>query len=539
MKHHKFTTAALLLSLTLCSCEDFLNTVPKDALTPPTTWKTPDDVDKFVVGCYDGWIEAWTIMYWDAASDLAYNNFPWEGFTVLGNGSMTAGNPGSSFYDFSNVQRCDVVLDNIDKVAFSDDSRKKDLIAQVRTLRAYDYFFMNFLYGGVPIVKYFTSAEEAQVPRETEEKVKQYVYDEIDAAIPDLKDVPAARGRVAKGAALAIKMRSALYWGDYQRAKEAAKEIIELKQYDLEPVYSDLFTLAGRDSKEIILATQCIPSTHTNGTVGQFYNNGDGGWSSVVPTKNLVDLYEMADGQTKEESVNYDPTHPFKGRDPRLAMTVLYPGASLEDGGIFNTLDKNLPSSNANPNYPTAADNSSKTALTWVKYLYPMSQYSDIWDTGCSPIVFRYADVLLTYAEASNELDGPSTEVYDMLDKIRLRAGMPAVDRNKYDTKETLRTFIRRERSVELAGEGLRRADLLRWKDDAGKMMAETVMNQPLLRYVGSVDYSQPDPELRATVKPGEEAVVEERQFKPYNRYLPIPQDNMDKNPKLTQNLGY
>ncbi|MDR0937886.1 MAG: RagB/SusD family nutrient uptake outer membrane protein [Mediterranea sp.] len=531
------TTAALLWSL--ASCESFLDTVPKDGLTPPTTWKTPGDAEKFAVGCYDDWISSWTFMYWDAASDLAYNNFAWEGFTVLGNGSMTAGDVGTSFYDYTNIQKCDVFLDNVDKVEFGDANQKKDLVAQVRAIRAYDYFFMNFWYGGVPIIKYFTTAAEAQLPRETEDKVKQYVYEEIDAAIADINLTPAARGRVAKGAALAIKMRSALYWGDYQRAKDAAEQIKALNQYDLEPNYANLFDLGGRDSKEIILAMQHIPTTYGNGTVGQFYNNGDGGWSSVVPTKNLVDLYEMSDGQTKEESPNYDPAHPFKGRDPRMAMTVLFPGADVDGGSIFNTLDKILPGGQDNPNHPGAADNSSKTALTWVKYLYPMSQYEDIWDTGCSPIIFRYADVLLTHAEASNELEGPSTVVYDELDRIRLRAGMPVVDRGKYATKEALRTFIRRERSVELAGEGLRRADLVRWKDDAGKMVAETVMNQPLLRYVGTVNYNEPDPYLRATVTPGSEEVVENRQFKATNRYLPIPQGSLDNNPQLKQNPGY
>jgi hypothetical protein len=534
---HIFKLAAVVLLLGISSCEDFLNTIPKDQLVPSTTWKTPDDANKFLVGCYDGCFEGWIAMYWDSASDFGYNNFQWEGFKSIGNGSLTAGDTGQSFYDFTTVQRCNVFLKNIDNVEFTNDKQKKDMVAQVRIIRAYKYFVMNFLYGGVPIVEYYETADQAKGPRKTEAEVKAYVYKELDEATPDLNDAPAIRGRIAKGAALAIKMRAALCWGDYQLAKDAADAIVALKQYDLEPVYGDLFTLDGRDSKEIIVAAQQTPTTYANGTLGQFYNNSVGGWSSVVPTKNLIDLYEMADGQTKEESAAYDPVHPFKGRDPRMAMTVLFPGEEI-DGTVVNTLDETI-GGKTNADYPSAADNASKTGLTWYKYQYPMDQYPDVWDSGCSPIIFRYADVLLTLAETTNELSGPSSEVYGWLDKVRKRSGMPAVDRTKYANQETLRELIRRERSIELAGEGLRYFDILRWKDAAGKMVAETVRNGALMRWTGTVDATETDPFMRATMKVGGDELIENRSFKPYNRYLPIPQSNRDNNPELTQNPGY
>ena len=165
----------------------------------------------------------------------------------------------------------------------------------------------------------YNSADEAKVPRKSEEEVKNYVNTELDTAIGELNASPSERGRIAKGAAMAIRMRSALYYGDYVKAKEMAEAIMNLKQYDLEPDYSNLFKVAGQDSKEIILAVQYVNSTLELGTIGQMYNNGDGGWSSIVPTQNLVDTYEMADGLTKEESGSYDPNHPFAGRDPRIA----------------------------------------------------------------------------------------------------------------------------------------------------------------------------------------------------------------------------
>ncbi|MDR2691047.1 MAG: RagB/SusD family nutrient uptake outer membrane protein [Dysgonamonadaceae bacterium] len=525
------------MALLLCaSCSDFLDTYPKDALSPATTWRTEGDAERFLIGCYDGWLWGEEFVYLDCASDIGFNYHTHEGWRQIADGSLTASNPGYSFYDFTRIRRCITFLENVDKAEFTDENKKKDLIAQARVIRAYDYFKMNFWYGGVPIIKSAQDAEEAKVPRNTEAEVKEYIYNEIDAAVADINDRPAAGGRVAKGAALALKMRSAFYWDDYDRALDAAKAIKALNQYSLHPDFAHLFSLAGRNSSEVILSVQ-----HLLPNKGEWLitlpNNADGGWSSMVPTQNLVDMYEMADGLTKEESANYDETHPFKGRDPRMAMTVLYPGQDWQ-GGILNTLDAELPNGNKNPNYPNFADNASKTGLTWAKYVAPLDQYEDdLYNTEQYQIVFRYAEVLLTIAEASNELNGPSDEVYGALNEVRRRAGMPDVDRTKYSSKETLRELIRRERTVELAGEGFRRADIVRWKD-GDRMVAETVLNVPLNRCTGTVSHDETiAPELRATVTGTEK--IEDREFAPHNRFLPIPQSAIDKNPKLKQNPGY
>ena len=107
--------------------------------------------------------------------------------------------------------------------------------------------------------------------------------------------------------------------------------------------------------------------------------------------------------------------------------------------------------------------------------------------TPIPPPSFLYPKALLTskkreylYLENENELNGPSADVYAKINLVRQRVGMPAVDQTKYGTKDKLRELIRRERSVEFAGEGLRRADILRWKGTDGKMIAETVLNGPL-----------------------------------------------------------
>lgn len=531
-------------ALLAVSCSDFLDTTPQDALSPSNTWKTEADAQKFLIGCYDGWEDGTELLYMDCASDFGYNNFQWEGYKDFANGNMTQANAGTNFYKYTTIRRCNTFLENVESVEFSSEAVKKDLMAQARVLRAYNYFIMNWLYGGVPLIENYSSAEEAQVPRNTEAEVRKFIETELDECTADLNKVPSERGRIAQGAALALRMREALYYGDYATAKAKAEAISALGIYELEPDYSKLFQVAGQDSKEIILAVQYIPNTKDLGVIGQMYNNGDGGWSSIVPTYNLIDTYETVNGLTIEEDNNYDPAHPFKDRDPRMAMTVTYPGADYVkiDGStaVFNTLDKEI-NGESNANYMTVADNASKTGLTWSKYLSPITQYADIWHSNACPIVFRYAEALLTWAEAENELNGPSTMVYEKIDSVRVRAGMPKVDRTKYNTNDKLRELIRRERGVEFAGEGIRRADILRWKTPDGKMLAETVLNGRLERRVGTVGTGN-DPETRATItlnpKP-EDVLIENRTFKPFHRYFPIGQSVMDKNKALVQNEGY
>ncbi|WP_329904244.1 RagB/SusD family nutrient uptake outer membrane protein [Porphyromonas pogonae] len=539
------------VALITASCS--LDTVPHDALPGNTVW-TENEAQKFAVGCYDGWEKGPRLLYWDCTSDFGYNQFSWEGYNPIGNGTISPSNPGVDMYNFTMIRRCNEFMGKIGGVKFAEEGAKKDLTAQVRLIRAYNYFILNWNYGGVPIIGVYNNSEEAKVPRETEANVRAFIEKELDAIVPELKATPAELGRMGKGAALALRMRQALYYGDWATAKDRARKIMDLNVYNLEPVYSDIFTLKGKKSREIILAVEYIPNTkplskHTgwgNGEIGSLYNNGFGGWSCLVPTKNLVDTYEMANGLTiHEPQSGFDATHPFKGRDPRMAMTIEYPGCNFitNDGStvVLNTLDKEI-NGKANPNFPTAADNSSKTALSWAKYTHPMTQYADIWSTGASPIVFRYAEVLLTFAEASNELAGPSNEVYQAIDAVRKRAGMPAVDKAKYASKETLRELIHRERGVEFAGEGLRRDDLLRWKTADGKLLAEKALNGVLERYVGTVNASEKNPELRATINVNaspKDKKIEDRSFKPHNRFLPIPQSALDNNPKLKQNTGY
>lgn len=539
----------------LSACDDFFDTTPYDQLSPSTFWETEADARSAVTACYDKWSNPATgstdILFADCMSDIGFNYSNASNYKVVGNGSMTQAST-VKYYDYTTIRRCNTFLANAEKIPFADEAEKKDLFAQVRTIRAWRYFQMGFWYGGVPLITGEPElADDAKLPRDTEEKIKQFVYDELDAAIPALNEKPAERGRIARGTALAVKMRAALYWGDLDLALQAARAIQGLNQYEVEKGmdYQSLFSLKGQNSKEIIYAMQHVSNTYPFENMIRMYNNQDGGWASMVPTQNLVDMYEMESGLLPEEDGSgYDAAHPFANRDPRLAQTILYPGMEWvgSDGKsrILNTLDKTIGGS-SNADYMDAADNSSRTGMIWAKYTVPLSQYSaSLGNENTCPILFRYAEVLLTIAEINVEKNENFAEVYAILDELRTRGGHVAVNRAKYDTQEKLRELVRRERCIELAGEGLRRADLLRWKDAGGKMLAETLLNGTLYRMTGTVNTGEPDRDLRAVITAptaGNAALrkIEDRVFRPYNRYLPFPQAELDKNPNLKQNEGY
>lgn len=266
------------------SCSDFLDTAPLDALSPATTWKTEGDAEKFLIGCYDGWADETGILYWDCASDFGFNFHPHEGWREIGAGTMTSTGNVANYYSFGMIRRCNDFLKNIEGIDFADAAKKNDMKGQVKTIRAYQYFLMNWLYGGVAIIDSYETAEEAKVPRNTEEEVKKFIYDELDEAVSILNNVPKASGYIAKGTALALKMRAAMFYSDFQLAKDAAKAIMDLGQYELDPSFENLFMVAGQNSKEIIAAVQHDENLYSNWMIATMYNNGDGGWSSMVPT---------------------------------------------------------------------------------------------------------------------------------------------------------------------------------------------------------------------------------------------------------------
>lgn len=512
-----------LALLFFASCKkDFLDRQPLDQYSETSLWTSASDVEAALNGCYKGWESGSWIFYFDCSSDNAFNPYPWEGYQMQGNmGLLTSTNTGVSKWNFNTIQKCNWFLASVEKTSI-DENLKKRTIAEARFLRAYKYFIMSQLYGDVPLITTNISTEEANVvTRNSKEEVVQFVLDELSAITADLPDSYSGNdeGRITKGAAWALKARVELYNQKYEDCIASCNNIIG--KYTLFSSYQDLFRIQNEHNPEIILDVEYIANDVPLDNLGVMVTESSGGWWSVNPTQSLVDAYEMSNGKTIDDPTSgYDPDDPYKNRDPRLQATVIAPG-SLYEGKYFDPLN---PSS---IDYYAAY---SYTGYAARKYISHLSDFSDMWNCGLNIPVIRYSEVLLTYAEAKIELNQIDNSVYDAIDQVRKRAGMPVVDRAVYSTQAKMRELVRRERRVELAIEGLRWFDVQRWK------IGKEVMTGPVYgSRLGSVD-----PNTGKLTLTSQRILSEQRTFDESKNYLwPIPQSEIDINKNLAQNTGY
>lgn len=464
------------------------------------------------------------VVYFDCASDNAYNPFPWENWQVQATGYATANEFGQNYMRYDKITRCNNFLANIDRPEMSEELRTR-LTSEVRFLRAWHYFLKVTLYGDVPLVKEVLDIKNSNLPRTPKAEVEQFILDELTEIAPTLPDKYRGSdvGRVTKGAALTLRARMEIFKGDYAACAATCEQIMKLG-YSLFQDYKGLFKIANVNNEEVIMDVQYVENLAKNSILGVMPPASVGGWSSINPTQALVDTYECMDGKTIKESTNYNPKDPYKDRDPRLAATIIYPGC-LYEGSYFNSIDIKDPTGDYYAPYGR-----SKTGYHPRKYIDNLSDYADMWNTGMNAIVMRYAEVLLMYAESKIELGQIDESVYKALNDIRKRAGMLEVDRTVYNNQAKMRELVRRERRVELAMEGLRWFDICRWR------IAEEVMpGQVYGALLGTVDAG-----TGALNLTDERIKVEIRLFDPAKNYLwPIPQSVIDATPAIEQNPGY
>jgi hypothetical protein len=337
-------------------------------------------------------------------------------------------------------------------------------------------------------------------------------------------------GRITRGATLGLKARIQLIQGDYAGAAATSAILMQGPfTYSLFPKFEELFRPMNHDNQETLLNCQSLKDLNSEWYPIGYAPKSQGGWSSYAPTQSLVDGYETINGKTIDEDAAYDPLQPYKNRDPRLDMSIIRPG-SFYMGSYFNPYE-------GDDDYNLVMDNTSQTGYNLKKYISNLDDYrgtdygTDIDNVGGAIMVIRYAEVLLTYAEAKIELDQLDQSVYDAINKIRTRAGMPNVDKTVYNNQTKMRELIRRERRVELAFEGLRFVDIRRWKI-AEQVMPGTVKG--ILK--GSVDPENGN----LTLIPNTSKEVTTREFSnPKHYLLPIKQTEIDINKNLKQNSGY
>lgn len=536
----------------LFSCGDeFLDVTPQNELTDKTFWKSEDDADLALNGCYRLWESFTNIVLFDGASDNAYekSNF---GYMVLGNGTLTPASygPGSwidwvlysdaggewassvNWFTYARIRKYNNFLINIENVPM-DAAKKEQYKAEVRFLRAYDYFWKVMLHGDMPLVTELVPAE-AKLSRDPAETVKQFILDEmtaISSVLPIQNNID-SKGHVTRGAALALKARLELYMGNFAAAKTDAKAVIDMTCYELFPNYRTLFLEESEGiNKEAILSVQYIVNFYRQALTQMILPAGDGGWSAINAVKSMVDAYECSNGKTIDDlNSGYDIDNPFKDRDPRMEMSLLHPG-QLWNGRYYNTLDQFMPDGNPNPDY-NRNEPAARSGMNIIKYVKSLSDGPGGWppNFGGDIMVIRLAEMYLTYAEAAVETGLNTGTALQYINDIRARSGQIAATTL---TKE----LVRRERRVELAFEGLRYFDIMRWN------LGSTALNGPLygsrrgtMDVNGNVTWDGDG----AVVNDVNYIKLENRTFNSVRNYLfPIPQYELDANPNMTQNPGY
>ena len=527
----------IALAFSLISCGDsFLDVTPLDKLSDATFWQTEKDVDMALSGCYRGWEAITNMVFMDAASDNGYEQFDYN-FQSIGNGQIlpTSG-PGlnspwvdgsaTRWFRYDRIRKYNNFLEKIDPVEMDAD-KKARYKAEVRFLRAYDYYNKVMFYGDIPLIdKVIASSADANLPRTPKAEVEQFIINELSEIANQLpiQNTIESGGHVTRGAALALKARFLLYMGKYEEAQQAAAEVIKMNCYDLYPNYEEQFwPSAELSNKEVILDVQYIKNDYNNIIPQLNLPATEGGWSALNALWPFIDAFQMANGKfIHEAGSGYNEAEPFKNRDPRLTMIVLCPG-EFYNGRYYNPLDKfiNGQSERKNLDYHEEAA-ASRGGLLVKKYTYPMS-VGEANDHDGNGMVIRLAEMYITFAECALKTGKEKDLALNYLNQVRSRVNMPAA-------KELTDEIVKYERRIELAFEGLRYFDLKRWD------LGPTLLNGWA---IGSRNGSVNSDNGQVTWSDGH-IRLEERIFQAERNYLlPIPQTELDRNPNMTQNPGY
>ncbi len=422
----------------------------------------------------------------------------------------------------------------------TDESHLRDrLIGETYCMQALFYFELIKRYGDVPMVTSLLNPNlsELDIPRTSYDAVVDSIVAWCDKAAPVLpiQYSDASKGRVNKGAALLLKSRTLLYAASvlnnptndkskWVLAANAAKAVIDLSEnngnaYALSSaVDAPFFTVFD---KEIIL-----PCAYTNRSDIESLNFPNGysrGKGHTNPTQNLVDAFEI---KVNGVFVPYDPTNPAHeskmysvDRDPRLAATVLYNGATFKSRKV-ETFVGGLDGLNKTIDY-------TKTGYYLKKFVNPSINLDENGTSMHSWILFRYAEALLNYAEAQNEAIGsPDASVYARLSQVRTRSMGAAgnLEPSLGWTQDQMRQRIRNERRVEFAFEEHRFWDIRRWN------IGTDILNKPIYGLKISNGTT-------SAIK--ERFKVEDRLFEPRMNLCPISENAALKAPTTGQTKGW
>lgn len=529
IKNKRYSEILLLLMILFSSCES-LELSPYDKETDVEFWKKTESAEYMVNQCYLGMNNATEVLYSDAMSDNAYTKVQ-DYNQAIGNGTFTTADSYVQSvwsYRYSGIRNCNLLLANINSVPGLTNEQRNRMIGEATFIRAYHYYQLYTVFGDVPFFKNPISISESQnISRTSKQEIVSSLLSELsDIVAHDYLPASYAdenKGRITKWAAMTLKARMLMFEGRYAEASAVTSEIINDSGLDLFPSYEDLFTVQNENNIEVILDVQYKAVDREYNTQYEFLPPSLGGYAQLSPLNELVLSYKTLDGYDVSNApvTSYDPLKPFENRDPRLAATIIYTGNSyaLSDGSV---LEINCNKGSEPDGFEFSSDCS---ATGYYIKKYWDNQYRSTLHSGLNIILMRYADVLLMHAEAMAE-EGKLDEIVwnQTIKRIRERAGFVDARALNFPQTGDLISIVRNERRCELALEGLRFKDVLRWK------IGEEVLSGWCHGiYTGELINAD-----NGYVR------VEERKFDSAKHYLwPIPQKEKDLNDNLGQNTKW
>ncbi|MGI6243293.1 MAG: RagB/SusD family nutrient uptake outer membrane protein [Prevotella sp.] len=536
MKLIKYITISAVAVAMLGSCND-LEQPPTNQYTDANFW-TPERAEYLVNMAYAQMYDAGKMWRDESLSDNICETRGGNIYDIRkGNALPTLGRFNDEWRNlYGGIKTCHVFLDNVEGQNI-EEGVKERLKAQVRFVRAYLYFRLTNFYGDVPFfTKDITLEESHTIGRTARSEIIKFIHEEMEAIIPLLPTKQeAVPGRITKGAAAMLDARAYLYDSDWAKVESICRNFMNgtYGKYALFPSYAGLFQVENEYNEEIILERGYLEKSITWAEDMQdmvTYSVGSR-TPDVLPVQSLVDNYMMLSGYSIDEAgTDYDPTDPYKNRDPRMEATIIYDGYEWNKNAAnwyykpFINLDRVVfengyyqakhPDAVVTDTYKEDKNGYSRTGYGTRKWFSPQDVLD--WNSGLNIIMMRYADVLLMYAEAMNEQGKMTESVWnETIRPIRKRAGFTSAKALNYPTYGDMRETLRKERRSELAIEGLRYYDIVRWK--------------------------AADKYLNGTVKgAGFTTWTDHYVFNDKRDYLwPVPQDQYNLNPNLGQNPGW
>ena len=474
-----FAAGAMLLA----GCND-LDQEPTNKFTDKAFWTSPERANMVLNMAYNQMFGHDKIWQDEALSDNLYEQRGNPDTRTIRMGQAT---PNTGLFRsewkwvFEGVKTCNVFMNFVDEVPGMDPERLAGMKAQIRFIRAFLYFRLANFYGDIPFFLQDISLEESRrVSRTPYPEVMSALHRELDEIVGDLptRDELKAddNGRITKAAAMMLKARMYMYENvqrtgnsvsdNMRKAADICDKLIhEQGTYgtyslltqgsgDGIPAYEYLFTSAAEYNSEVILDYAAVELNKQWSTLYSMVPLTMGAnLCQKAPTRALVDSYLNADGSVPADKTVY------ANRDPRLTATVVYNGyvwKDRNDKGEYVTKGTiNVTSGNDK----AGTDNGSPTGFYTRKYFDTThGKNLEMWT---NIIMMRYADVLLMYAEAKAYLNEMDAAVWnETIKPIRQRAGLSGTD---FPSSGDYTQIVRDERRVELALEGLRYFDLIRW----------------------------------------------------------------------------